>query len=90
MEPSNNRDVDIILFIGQLVTTENILHVLTRRARWDGWIVTRTSCHIQPVKIDEARNLTRNGDPVTVAITQANHWHWQAFGTGRRDLTHSK
>ena len=41
-----------------------------------GWIVTETSCMIQPVKIDGTGNLTSNGDPV--AITQSN----QAVGTG--------
>jgi 6-phosphogluconolactonase (cycloisomerase 2 family) len=41
-----------------------------------GWIVTETSCMIQPVTIDEAGNLTSNGDPV--AITQSN----QAVGAG--------
>jgi 6-phosphogluconolactonase (cycloisomerase 2 family) len=41
-----------------------------------GWIVTDPSCHIQPDKIDEAGNLTSNGDPV--AITQPN----QAVGAG--------
>ena len=41
-----------------------------------GWIVTETSCMIQPVKFDETGNLTSNGGPV--AITQAN----QAVGAG--------
>jgi 6-phosphogluconolactonase (cycloisomerase 2 family) len=51
-------------------------HMVINKAGTLGWIVTETSCHIQPVKIDKAGNLTSNGDPV--AITQAN----QAVGAG--------
>ena len=51
-------------------------HMVINREGTFGWIVTETSCMIQPVKFDETGNLTSNGDPV--AITQAN----QAVGTG--------
>ena len=51
-------------------------HMVINKAGTLGWIVTETSCMIQPVNIDGTGNLTSNGDPV--AITQAN----QAVGTG--------
>ena len=55
-------------------------HMVINKAGTFGWIVTETSCVIQPVKIDATGNLTSNGDPV--AITQAN----QAVGTGAEIL----
>lgn len=51
-------------------------HMVINQEGTFGWIVTETSCQIQPVKIDAAGNLTSNGDPV--AITQGN----QAVGAG--------
>ena len=51
-------------------------HMVINKEGTFGWIVTETSCTIQPVKIDAAGNLTSNGDPV--AITQTN----QAVGAG--------
>jgi 6-phosphogluconolactonase (cycloisomerase 2 family) len=51
-------------------------HMVINEEGTFGWIVTETSCMIQPVKIDGAGNLTANGDPV--AITQPN----QAVGAG--------
>jgi 6-phosphogluconolactonase (cycloisomerase 2 family) len=51
-------------------------HMVINEEGTFGWIVTETSCMIQPVKIDAAGNLTSNGDPV--AITQPN----QAVGAG--------
>jgi 6-phosphogluconolactonase (cycloisomerase 2 family) len=51
-------------------------HMVINKAGTLGWIVTETSCQIQPVKFDETGNLTANGDPV--AITQGN----QSVGAG--------
>ena len=51
-------------------------HMVINKEGTFGWIVTETSCMIQPVKIDGAGNLTFNGDPI--AVTQGN----QAVGTG--------
>jgi len=51
-------------------------HMVINKAGTLGWIVTETSCQIQPVKFDETGNLTSNGNPV--AITQGN----QAVGAG--------
>ena len=51
-------------------------HMVINKEGTLGWIVTETSCQIQPVRIDGAGNLTANGDPV--AITQDN----QAVGAG--------
>jgi 6-phosphogluconolactonase (cycloisomerase 2 family) len=51
-------------------------HMVINKEGTFGWIVTEISCQIQPVKFDEAGNLTANGDPV--AITQDN----QAVGAG--------
>ncbi|KAN0113457.1 Lactonase, 7-bladed beta-propeller domain containing protein [Russula decolorans] len=51
-------------------------HMVINKAGTLGWIVTETSCQIQPVKFDETGNLTSNGDPV--AITQGN----QTVGAG--------
>jgi 6-phosphogluconolactonase (cycloisomerase 2 family) len=51
-------------------------HMVINKAGTFGWIVTEDSCQIQPVKFDQAGNLTANGDPV--AITQGN----QAVGFG--------
>src|SRR6266852_338453 len=51
-------------------------HMVINKEGTFGWIVTETSCMIQPVKIDGAGNLTSNGDPV--AVTQSN----QAVGAG--------
>jgi 6-phosphogluconolactonase (cycloisomerase 2 family) len=51
-------------------------HMVINKAGTFGWIVTETSCQVQPVKFDQTGNLTSNGGPV--AITQSN----QAVGAG--------
>ncbi len=63
-------------FQGSLKVDGGPRHMVLNKEGTLGWIVTEPSCHIQPVKIDEAGHLTSNGDPV--AITQAN----QAVGVG--------
>jgi len=63
-------------FQGSLKVDGGPRHMVLNKEGTLGWIVTEPSCHIQPVKIDQAGYLTSNGDPV--AITQAN----QAVGVG--------
>jgi 6-phosphogluconolactonase (cycloisomerase 2 family) len=67
-------------FRGSLKVDNGPRHMVLNKEGTLGWIVTEPSCHIQPVKIDEAGNLSFNGDPV--AITQAN----QAVGAGAEIL----
>jgi 6-phosphogluconolactonase (cycloisomerase 2 family) len=55
-------------------------HMVINKEGTFGWVLTETSCMIHPVRIDNAGQLTYNGQPV--AITQAN----QAVGAGAEIL----
>ena len=67
-------------FRGSLKVDGGPRHMVTNKEGTFGWVLTETSCIIQPVKIDKAGKLTYNGQPV--AITQAN----QAIGAGAEIL----
>ena len=67
-------------FQGSLKVDGGPRHMVINKEGTFGWVLTQTSCIIQPVKIDKTGKLTYNGKPV--AITQAN----QAVGGGAEIL----
>ena len=67
-------------FQGSLKVGGGPRHMVINKEGTFGWVLTQTSCIIQPVKIDKTGKLTYNGTPV--AITQAN----QAVGAGAEIL----
>ena len=67
-------------FQGSLKVDGGPRHMVINKKGAFGWVLTETSCMIQPVKIDEAGKLTYNGKPL--AVTQAN----QAVGAGAEIL----